>query len=110
MKKIILTAVLGLTLLYGGLIDLSYAEDFAKGVSELTVAEMAEENVPIILAQVNIEQNADDLDEKDREDDRIKGPKDGVKWVEEVEVVADDNEEDDDEADEKRKEEIKRRR
>ena len=32
MKKIILTAVMVLTLLYAGLIDFSYAEDFAKGI------------------------------------------------------------------------------
>ena len=76
MKKIILTAVMVLTLLYAGLIDFSYAEDFAKGISELTVAEMAEENVPIILAQVNIEQNEDDLDKKDREDDIVENDKD----------------------------------
>ena len=110
MKKIILTAVMVLALLYVGPIDFSYAKDLSKGISELTGAEMAEENVPIILVQRNIESNEDDFDEKDKEDDRIKGPKDGVKWVEEVEVVADDNEEDDDETDEKRKEEIKRRR
>jgi hypothetical protein len=110
MKKIILTAVMVWALIYVGLIDFSYAKDLSKSIPELTGAEMAEENVPIILVQRNIESNADDLDEKDKEDDRIKGPKDGVKWVEEVEVVSDDNEEDDDEADEKRKEEIKRRR
>ena len=110
MKKIILIAIIAFTFLYVGLIDFSYAKDLSKGTSELTGVEMAEENTPMILAQANIESNEDDLDEKDKEDDRIKGPKDGVKWVEEVEVVSDDNEEDDDEAAEKRKEEIKRRR
>jgi hypothetical protein len=110
MKKIILTAIMAFTFLYVGLIDFSYAEDLTKGTSELTGVKMAEVNTPMILAQANIESNADDLDEKDKEDDRIKGPKDGVKWVEEVEVVSDDNEENNDEADEKRKEEIERRR
>ena len=71
MIKIILTAVMVLTLLYVGLIDFSYAEEFAKGILELTVAEMAEKNVPIILAQANIEQNEDDLDEKDKEEDVV---------------------------------------
>ena len=86
MKKIILLAVMSLALLYLGLINFSFAEDLAKGISEFTGEEMAEENAPIILAQRNIEQNEDDLDEKDKEDDRIKGPKEGVKWVEEVEI------------------------
>ena len=51
MKKIILTAVMAFTLLYVGLIDFSYAEDLAKDISELTGVEIAEENVPMILAQ-----------------------------------------------------------
>jgi hypothetical protein len=51
MKKIILTAVMSLSLLYIGLIDFSYAEDLAKDFSELTGVEMAEENTPMILAQ-----------------------------------------------------------
>jgi hypothetical protein len=51
MKKIILTAVMVFTFSYAGLIDFSFAEDFAKGISELTGAEMAEENTPMIFAQ-----------------------------------------------------------
>ena len=51
MKKIILTAVLVFTLTYAGLIDFSFAEDFAKDLSKLTAAEMAEENTPMIFAQ-----------------------------------------------------------
>ena len=53
MKKIILTKVMVLTLLYVGLINISYAEDFAKGVSELTGTELIEKNAPIILVQAN---------------------------------------------------------
>ena len=51
MKKIILTSVIASVLLYVGLIDFSYAKDLAKSISELTGAEIAEENVPMILAQ-----------------------------------------------------------
>ena len=51
MKKIILTSVIASVLLYVGLIDFSYAKDLAKSISELTGAEMAEENTPMILAQ-----------------------------------------------------------
>jgi hypothetical protein len=50
-KKIILTLVIASVLLYVGLIDFSYAEDLAKDFSELTGTEIAEENVPMILAQ-----------------------------------------------------------
>ena len=51
MKKIILTLVIASMLLSVGLVDFSYAEDLAKYFSELTGAEMAEENTPMILAQ-----------------------------------------------------------
>ena len=51
MKKIILTSVIALALLYVGLIDFSYAEDLAKDFSKLTGTEISEENVPMILAQ-----------------------------------------------------------
>ena len=51
MKKIILTAVMTLSLLYIGLIDFSYAKDLVKDFSELTGSEMAKENTPIILVQ-----------------------------------------------------------
>jgi len=79
MKKIILTAVMVLTLLYAGLIDFSYAEDFAKGTSELTVAEMDEENVPIIFAQANTStsdekvevEKEDEPDEDEKEDEDV---------------------------------------
>jgi hypothetical protein len=69
MKKIILTAVMAFTLLYIGLIDFSYAEDIAKGTSELTGVEKAQENIPINLEEKKIEKDADDSYEKDREDD-----------------------------------------
>jgi hypothetical protein len=69
MKKIILTAVMAFTLLYIGLIDFSYAEDIAKGTSELTGVEKAQENIPINLEEKIIEKDADDSYEKDREDD-----------------------------------------
>ena len=42
---------MSLSLLYIGLIDFSYAEALAKDFSELTGTEIAEENVPLILAQ-----------------------------------------------------------
>jgi hypothetical protein len=50
-KKIILTSIMAWVLLYVGLIDFSYAEDLAKDFTELTGSEIAEENVPMILAQ-----------------------------------------------------------
>ena len=53
MRKIILTAVMSLALLYIGLVDFSYAEDLTKGNAELTGTEMAEENIPMILAQAD---------------------------------------------------------
>jgi hypothetical protein len=102
MKKIILTAVMAFTLLYVGLIDFSYAEDIEKGISELTGAEIAEENTPIILAQRNIDQNEDDLDEKDREDDVVENEK--------VEVQKEDEPDDDDEKVEVGVEGVERRR
>ena len=57
-----------LTLLYAGLIDFSYAEDFAKGISELTGAEMTEENAPIILSQANTS-TGDEKVEVEKEDE-----------------------------------------
>jgi hypothetical protein len=92
MKKIILTAVMVLTLLYVGLIDFSYAEDLSKGIPEPTELEKDYENLPIILAQANIEQNEDDLDEKDREDDIVENDKDEDE-KEDKEVDDDDNDE-----------------
>ena len=81
MKKIILTAVMGLTLLYVGLIDFSYAKDFAKGVSEITGTELIEENAPIILVQANTstgdekvdveKEDEPDEDEKEDEEDDV---------------------------------------
>jgi hypothetical protein len=78
MKKFILTAVMAFTLLYVGLIDFSYAEDLAKGSSELTGVEKAYENLPINLEERKIEQEADDSYEKDREDDVVKYDEDEV--------------------------------
>ena len=68
-----------LTLLYSGLIDFSYAEDFAKGISELTGAELIEENVPIILVQANTStgdekvdvEKEDEPDEDEKEDEDV---------------------------------------
>ena len=79
MKKIILTAVMVFTFSYAGLIDFSFAEDFAKGISELTVAEMAEENVSIILAQADTStgdekvevEKEDEPDEDEKEDEDV---------------------------------------
>ena len=79
MKKIILTAVMVLTLLYAGQIDFSYAEAFAKGISELTGAEMTEENAPIILSQANTStgdekvevEKEDEPDEDEKEDEDV---------------------------------------
>ena len=79
MKKIILTAVMVLTLLYAGLIDFSYAEAFAKGISELTGAELTEENAPIILAQADTStgdekvevEKEDEPDEDEKEDEDV---------------------------------------
>jgi hypothetical protein len=51
MRKIILASVMTLALSYVGPIDFSYAEDLAKDLSELTGTEIAEENMPMILAQ-----------------------------------------------------------
>jgi hypothetical protein len=75
MKQFILTVVMAFTLLYVGLIDFSYAEDLAKGSSELTGVEKAYENLPISLEEKKIEQGADDSYEKDREDDVVKDEK-----------------------------------
>ena len=80
MKKIILTVIMVLTLLYAGLIDFSYAEGFAKGISEFTGAEMTEENVPIILSQadtstgdekVEDEKEDEDVDEEDVDEEDV---------------------------------------
>ena len=95
MKKIILTAVIALVLLYVGLIDFSYAEDYAKSISELTATEIAAENVPMILAQeksttgnyqfsetydtkkVEDEEKEEEIEEDD--DDDVDDPDAGVK-------------------------------
>jgi hypothetical protein len=86
MKKIILTAVMAFTLLYAGLIDFSYAEDLAKGTSELTGVEAANENLPISLEEKKIEQEADDSYEKDREDDVVEDEKVEVEKEDEPDV------------------------
>ena len=74
MEKIILTSVMVLSLLYVGLIDFSYAEDFTKGISELTVAEMDEENVPIILAQADTSTGDEKVD-VEKEDEPVEDEK-----------------------------------
>ena len=77
MKKIILLAVMSLALLYIGLISFSFAEDLAKGISEFTGEEMAEENVPMIFAQANtttgdekveVEKEDEDVDEEEEDE------------------------------------------
>jgi hypothetical protein len=69
-EKIILTVVMLLTFLYVGLADFSYAEDQVKGISELTGAETAEENIPIILAQANTSTEDEKVEvEKEEEPD-----------------------------------------
>jgi hypothetical protein len=78
MKKIILTAIMAFIFLYAGLIDFSFAEDLAKGISEPTGVEKAYENLPISLEEKKIEQEADDSYEKDREDDVVKYDEDEV--------------------------------
>jgi hypothetical protein len=97
MKKIILTAVMAFTLLYVGLIDFSYAEDLAKGSSELTGVEKAYENLPISLEEKKIEQEADDSYEKDREDDVVKDEKVEVEKEDEPDEEKDEVEDVDDE-------------
>ena len=74
MKKIILTAVMGLTLLYVGLIDFSYAKDFAKGVSEITGTELIEENAPIILVQADTSTGDEKVD-LEKEDEPVEDEK-----------------------------------
>ena len=70
MKKIILTAIMVLTLLNVGLIDFSYAKDLSKGIPELKGTEMTEENVPIIFAQANTSTSDEKVDvEKEDEPD-----------------------------------------
>jgi hypothetical protein len=76
MKKIILIAIMAFTFLYVGLINFSYAEDLAKGISEPTGVEKAYENLPINLEERKIEQEADDSYEKDREDDVVEDNED----------------------------------
>ena len=81
MEKIILTSALVLTLLSVGLIDFSFAEDFAKDLSKLTGAELIEENAPIILVQANTstgdekvdveKEDEPDEDEKEDEEDDV---------------------------------------
>ena len=103
MKKIILTSVVALMLLYVGLIDFSYAKDLAKDFLKLTGTEMAEENTLMILAQqkstvgnyksqepygkkkVEEEEDEDEKEEKEIEKDEkeIKGI--GLDWIEGVE-------------------------
>jgi hypothetical protein len=89
MKKIILTEIMAFIFLYVGLINFSYAEDLAKGISEPTGVEKAYENLPINLEERKIEQDADDSYKKDREDDVVEDDDD-----DEVKVEADDEEED----------------
>ena len=86
MNKIILTAIMAFTFLYVGLVDLSYAEDRAKSITELTEAELAQENSPINLDERKIEQDADDSYEKDREDDVVEDEDEG-----EIKDKADDD-------------------
>jgi len=105
MKKIILTSVVALMLLYVGLIDFSYAKDLAKDFLKLTGTEMAEENTLMILAQQKStvgnyksqepygkkkveeeeEEDEDEKEEKEIEKDEkeIKGI--GLDWIEGVE-------------------------
>jgi hypothetical protein len=80
MKKIILIAIMAFTFLYVGLINFSYAEDLAKGTSELTGAEIAEENVPMILVQANtstgdekveVEKEDEPDEEEDEDEDEV---------------------------------------
>jgi hypothetical protein len=89
MKKIILTAVLAFTFLYAGLIDFSYADDLAKGISELTGTEMAEENIPINLAQANTS-TEDEKVEVEEEDEKVEVEKDDEPDEDEVEDVDDE--------------------
>ena len=65
MKKIILIAIMAFTFLYVGLIDFSYAKGFAKGTSELTGVEMAQEKSPNGFDERKIEQDADDVVDDD---------------------------------------------
>ena len=67
MKKVIATAVMIFSFLFVGLIYLSYAEDSAKGVPELTEVEKSYENLPLSIEERKIEQNADESYEKERE-------------------------------------------
>ena len=92
MKKIILIAIMAFTFLYVGLIDFSYAKGLAKGTLELRGEEMAQEKSPG-FDEREIEQDADDSYEKDREDDVVEDDDD-----DEVKVEADDD--DDEEEDE----------
>jgi hypothetical protein len=71
MKKIILTTVMVLTLLYLGLINISYAKDLEKGISEEAGIEKAYDNLPINVEERKIEKEADDSYENDREDDEV---------------------------------------
>jgi hypothetical protein len=92
MKKIILIAIIAFTFLYVGLIDFSYAKDFAKGTSELTGVEMAQEKLPG-FDERKIEQDADDSYKKDREDDVLDDVVDDDD--DELDDVVDDDEEED---------------
>ena len=97
MRKLIITSVIALVFLYVGLIDFSYAKDLAKSFSELTGTEIAEENVPMILAQeksttgnyqfsepydtkkVKEEEDDDEEEEEIEEDDDDDDPDAGVR-------------------------------
>ena len=51
MRRLIITSVMAMALFYVCLVDLSYAENLANDLAELTGTEITEENVPMILAQ-----------------------------------------------------------
>jgi hypothetical protein len=92
MKKNILTAVMAFTLFSVGLIDFSYAKGLAKGTLELRGEEMAQEKSPG-FDEREIEQDADDSYEKDREDDVLDDVVDDDD--DELDDVVDDDEEED---------------
>jgi hypothetical protein len=83
MRKIILTAVMSLALLYIGLVDFSYAEDLTKGNAELTGTEMTEENVPMILAQAD--EKAEEVVVVEEDEVEVKEEADADEVVVEVE-------------------------
>jgi len=72
MKKIILTAVMSLTLLYVGLIDFSYAEDPAVPAgTEMAEEKVAEDQAP---SKVDLEPAKEEIDEKKAVSDDDKEP------------------------------------